>query len=542
MKALRLLTGLVATLLLLGGVAVAILLGPDDTWRGEPAALPDSAPVIATAPQLLNVAGIDLVVSARASTGEVFVGAGHPVHVQDYLDGVTHTEIDELSADGVGGSQPRDGDRAYPAAPPADLDVWEEQQVAQDVTVAVPLTEEAPVQVVALPAKAGGAAPEVGIGYGLPGAFVAGLVAAVVGLLLLVGTVVWGRRAKRARRTAPATAPEALAESAPAQATTVTRGATRVAAVGVVAVLAAGCSIPQQVDHGKAPGVVPLEAADAQAALDDYDVRNNAAIKASHTGDGSRWRAADAGPVLAKDLVEAKTNAVDRPTTKAVTFTHEVEETFAAPQSAYPQWFVVSYTSSPDPESKGVGLSLQTRDHVTEPWRGYSSVWVDEGAPTPLPPAQAAPSADDLERAEEVDDLLATWVEEGEAPGLQVTKELADHRAEMNTTSRGVSRFANSSDPWGGAEDRTAPGGSVRAVRVKEGLLVLTDQEWENRGYLEADFQWRLDATDKKVFPQQDETNVYGRDFALSAAILVPDSGDARVLGARAPRVLGFPR
>ena len=60
----RLLTGLVATLLLLGGVAVAILLGPDDTWGGEPAALPDSAPVIATAPQLLNVAGIDLVVSA----------------------------------------------------------------------------------------------------------------------------------------------------------------------------------------------------------------------------------------------------------------------------------------------------------------------------------------------------------------------------------------------------------------------------------------------------------------------------------------------
>ena len=233
------------------------------------------------------------------------------------------------------------------------------------------LTEEAPVQVVVLPAKAGGAAPEVGIGYGLPGAFVAGLVAAVVGLLLLVGTVVWGRRAKRGRRTAPATAPEALAESAPAQATTVTRGATRVAAVGVIAVLAAGCSIPQQVDHGEAPGVVPLEAADAQAVLDDYDVRNNAAIKASHTGDGSRWRAADTGPVLAKDLVEAKTNAVDRPTTKAVTFTHEVEETFAAPQSAYPQWFVVSYTSSPDPESKGVGLS--SRPETTSRSRGAAT-------------------------------------------------------------------------------------------------------------------------------------------------------------------------
>lgn len=107
MKALRLLTGLVATLLLIGGAAVAILLGPDDTWGGELAALPDSAPVIATAPQLLNVAGIDLVVSARATTGEVFVGAGHPVHVQDYLDGVTHTRSTSCRPTVSGGASRR---------------------------------------------------------------------------------------------------------------------------------------------------------------------------------------------------------------------------------------------------------------------------------------------------------------------------------------------------------------------------------------------------------------------------------------------------
>ena len=102
MKAVRLLIGVIALVLVVVGVAVAIVLGPDDTWGGEPAVLPDSAPVIATTPQLLNVAGAELRVSATTDEGEAFVGAGHPVHVQDYVRDVERTEITQLSADGVG--------------------------------------------------------------------------------------------------------------------------------------------------------------------------------------------------------------------------------------------------------------------------------------------------------------------------------------------------------------------------------------------------------------------------------------------------------
>lgn len=543
MKALRLLTGLVATLLLIGGAAVAILLGPDDTWGGELAALPDSAPVIATAPQLLNVAGIDLVVSARATTGEVFVGAGHPVHVQDYLDGVTHTEIDELSPDGVGGSQPQDGDRAYPAAPPAELDVWDEQQVAQDVTVAVPLTEEAAVQVVVLPTKAGGAPPELGIGYGLPGAFVAGVVAAVVGLLLLVGTVVWGRRAKRARRTAPATAPGAPAESAPAQATTVTRGAPRVAAVGVVAVIAAGCSIPQQVDHGKAPGVVPLEAADAQEMLDDYDVRNNAAIRASDKGDGSTWSRADSGPFLATDMLSARTSRFFPPkTTGDGDFQHEARDVFEVEQPAYPLSSIVDVEVPGQDLEGGQLLYVYSKDDAAAPWKGYSSVYLSSRLVTPLPADEATPSRDDRLTAAKWDSELDERLAHGTDTDLRIAQGLQEDINDLSDVPKGVERVYHSVRPWGGRrDDRTDQDGPVRVLRVEQGLLVVTHKEWERSLYLESGYEWRQTSRERKIHGSHDAGTVYDEHYLLTAAILVPDSGAPSIIGSDVERVLDFP-
>lgn len=536
MKLLRLLVGSIAVVLVIAGTAVAVLLGPDDTWGGEPAAVPDARPLIVSGPRLLDVAGLSLVVTARPTgEGEAFVGAGHPVHVQDYVHDVARTEITALSASGVGESQALSGERQRPAVAPGELDVWQEQATGDPATIEVPLTEDAPVQIAAAQATGAGEAPEVGIGYALPGAFVGGLVAVLIGVLLLAGTIVLGRRAKGVD--------SAASEAAPQPSRTSSGTALRLAAVGSVIALATGCSIPQRVDHGAEPGVVPLVEAELSAVLEDYDERNNAAIKASHSGDGSLWASADTGPHLAIDEVAAKYNAVKKPKGKASPFHHIGEAVFAPQQASYPLWSVVPYSDPEASDDEGAGLKVVTRERVSEPWRSYSGTWVDGDVPTPLPGERATPSAADIDRAEEVDTLLGTWLESGQVDGLEVTESLERSRASAMKKQKGITRYVSSSRPWGAADDeRTEQGGPVRAVRVEGGLLVLTDRAWEIRMHLDGDYVWTPSTVEREVYGYRAEATVKALRYTLTTAILVPDSGDARVIGSSAERVREFAR
>lgn len=537
MKAVRLLIGVIALVLVVVGVAVAIVLGPDDTWGGEPAVLPDSAPVIATAPQLLNVAGAELRVSATTDEGEAFVGAGHPVHVQDYVRDVERTEITQLSADGVGGSEGRAGERAYPAVVPAELDVWDVQATGADVTLEVPLTDEAPVQVAVMPAADGGSAPQVGIGYALPGAFLAALVAAVVGLLLLVGTIVWGRRAKGA---APAAATEPQESGSGAM---LSRGAVRVAAIGSVLAVTAGCSIPHEVEHGEQPGVVPLQQADAQAVLDDYDVRNNAAIKASATGDGSRWKRADTGPFLATDELSARTSKFFPPKAKGDSdFVHRAKDVFEVEQSAYPLSSVVDVEVPGRDLQGGQLLYVYSKAGAAGPWKGYSSIYLPSRLVTPLPAGEATPTHEDRLSAARWDAELDQRIAYGKDTDLRIPQALQEDINEMSYLPKGVERVNHSVRPWGGRRDgRTEQDGPVRVLRVKQGLLVITHKEWELSLYLKSGFEWNQTSRERKVHGSHDKDTVYDEHYLLTAAILVPHSGAPSVIGSEVERVLDFP-
>lgn len=547
MKAVRFLAGLVAVLLVVVGIAVAVVIGPDDTWGGEPAAVPDGESVVTTSPDLLDVAGFELVVTAAAGEGDVFIGAGHPVHVENYVTDVARTRVTGLAPDGIGDSSAAKGERAYPSTPPSELSVWTEQVTGPgEQQVAVPLTEDAAVQVAVLPATAKGEAPQVGFGYALPGIFVVGLVIALVGLLLLAGVIVLGRRSRRGQRV-PVGVSSAESVPEPDEGPTSRQpGSTmaqRVVTIGAVGVLVAGCSVPRPVEHGETPGVVPLEQEDAQAMLDDYDERNNAAIKKSHSGDASGWKLADTGPLLSIDETAAKLNAVDQPKGAPNSFDHQAGEVFESSQEAYPLSTALATTDEGSTED-GVGLDVFEKESAAAPWKGRSGVWIPskKDLPTALSAEEATPSAEDLERAGEVDALLERWIEKGKAPGLSVPKELKDVRAELSESEKGIDRIAQSSGPWGGDEDRTAPGGSVRTIRVEEGLLVLTDQEWDCRAYLESGYEWKRPTKETKVYGEQHQSNVDKTSVALSAAILVPDSGDAEILGASTRRVIDFPR
>lgn len=544
MKVVRFLAGLVAVLLVVVGIAVAVVIGPDDTWGGEPAAVPDGESVVTTSPDLLDVAGFELVVTAAAGEGDVFIGAGHPVHVENYVTDVARTRVTGLAPDGIGDSSAAKGERAYPSTPPSELSVWTEQVTGPgEQQVAVPLTEDAAVQVAVLPATAKGEAPQVGFGYALPGIFVVGLVIALVGLLLLAGVIVLGRRSRRAGRARGGVLGAEPAATTPAP----SRGSTmaqRVVTIGAVGVLVAGCSVPRPVEHGETPGVVPLEQEDAQAMLDDYDERNNAAIKKSHSGDASGWKLADTGPHLTFDKVVTRTSKVKKSTEEAEEPLHTTaEEVFETSQHSYPLWTVLE-TSTEHSAENGPVLEVYEKERAADTWKGNSFVFLTskEARPTALPADEATPDEGDLERAARADAQLETWIEKGKAPRLSVNRALSDLRKEADRSGEGVDRIAHSVSAWGGAEDRTGPGGSVRTIRVKEGLLVFTNQEWKSRAYLESDYIWRQSKADAQIYGKKNEDNVATTNIAVSAAILVPDEGDAKVIGSWAQRVIDFPR
>ncbi|WP_125932836.1 hypothetical protein [Janibacter indicus] len=544
MTPLRPLVGFIAVLLVIAGVTVTVLLGPDDTWGGEPEAVPDAKPVIVSGPQLLDVAGLSLVVTARpAGEGAAFVGAGHPVHVQDYVRDVARTEITALSASGVGDSQALSGERQRPAVAPGELDVWQEQASGDPAKIEIPLTEDEPVQIAAAPATGAGAAPELGIGYALPGAFIGGLVAVLIGVLLLVGTIVLGRRAKGAQRAVSESGPQPSAAQAGSARASSGIALRLVATVSAVA-LAAGCSIPQRVDHGTEPGVVPLEEADAQTMLDDYDRRNNAAIKKSDAGDGSLWATADAGPNLAVDALVARTAKFYPPKKDDDgDFIHEVRDVYEVEQPGYPLWSLIDVDLPNSDLGGGQYLRLYTRDGATEPWKGYTSVYLPSRLVTPLDAQAATPSAKDLLTAAQWDDELTRWIAAGKESDLRISRDLMESYGDMAATPKGVARIDHSVSPWGGrADGRTEQDGPVRVLRVKQGLLVITNKQWERNLYLEQGFEWKQATRERKIHSPHHRDLVYDEHYLLSAAILIPDSGAPSVIGSDVERVLEFPR
>lgn len=549
MKAVRIIAGLVAVLLIIAGAAVALALGPDDTWGGAPQPVPDATAVVTTDPGLLNVAGVALTVTAHGE-GEVFVGASHPVHVQDHLREVHRTRVVALDADGISDTEDIQGEEPYPATAPQELAVWTEQAAGPgEQQITVPLTEDAPVQVVAMPMTPKGGAPEVGVGYTLAGAFVVGVVVALIGVVLLVAVVILGRRSRRAHTGRAGTSDRPAGEgrrdpegsaTRPASGTTVRRAV----AMGAVTLVATACTVPHQVDHGESSGVVPLPSDAAQAALDDYDERNNAAIKRSHEGDGSRWGNADTGALLAIDVLSARISDVDAPTGEPGVHTHTVEETYPAALGSYPLWAVVETTEVRAGErADESSLDVLVKEHVDSPWKGSASISIKASdMPTPLPVDGAAADAADLKKAAEVDALLQTWVEKGTVSGLMIPTDLKKVRKDVAETGKGVDQVQMSADAWARVDDVTGPAGTVRALRVEEGLLVITSQQWEARTYLKPGFQWRQDEKAATIYGAQHQDNHWVRNFALQAAVLVPDSGDAQVLGSFVNRVVDFPR
>src|SRR5699024_9388946 len=83
--------------ILLVGVAVAVLVGPDDTVDVATETVTSDSTALVLSPSVLAVSGPTLQVTAEVDGSEAFVGAAHPVHVTSYLDGVGRIEVSDIN-------------------------------------------------------------------------------------------------------------------------------------------------------------------------------------------------------------------------------------------------------------------------------------------------------------------------------------------------------------------------------------------------------------------------------------------------------------
>jgi hypothetical protein len=194
------------------GVAAAIFVGPENTVStGEERLTTDTA--VLTAPDsALNFMGPTLHAAATADEGEVFIGIGHSVDVNGYLDGVEHDQIDRFGLPWSPELTRSPGEVIAPAALPGELDWWYDQAAGEGrQSISVELAEE-PLTLVIM--RANGEPPmaaDVELGLEIENLFTTALLVLGAGLVLLAIAIFALRRRRPARaRTATMARSEAV--------------------------------------------------------------------------------------------------------------------------------------------------------------------------------------------------------------------------------------------------------------------------------------------------------------------------------------------
>ena len=579
-KLLLVLAAVLGGLLLLTGTAVAVVFGPDDTADAAASPLPARVRAATTIPDLLGYRDATLRVTAESSDGPVFVGAGNPIDVDSYLGDTRRLRITTITPlDGAAGTV--QGTTAPPSVAATSLDLWDpsvDGPGAQSLTLELDGTPTS-VAVVA-PGERGTVTLTFGIV--VAHAFVAGVAAAVLGLVLLSLPILARRKRRRRERAAAQpdrTVTEPTAGLAAAGAPTTQGAGTRLRiarrpvrwAVPVACVVAlTGCApIPQRVTTAEItrPGLAPDE---LTAALASYDERNNAAIDlSSRTHDASGWAAADRGIILRSDLHQTryrKEKGEPKVAGTPLTTTPEPSSLVSPSFTQYPMWFAVAGTmtrpdekssdekkpdekksdekKSADDDAAGEptrALLVYERDSVLDPWRMSASVPIgDETVPALAPGAASQPTAAQVARAQAVSEQVAAYLTSGDEGELTVPEELAHVREQMVDEGT-VSRLLRVTvDPVGSGDDAAAPGDGAPKVAAADGGALMTATYSvdcimaPNRSNSTLEF---VDEAFARAVGQAGPQDTLHRRFVVAVAVVVPDSGEQTLLGVRTDTV-----
>lgn len=414
--------------LLIVGVSTALWVGPDD-WIDSPMQVVNTGGEVGAVTTYGFLSHtLPLRVTARADTGDVFVGVGHVVDVDDYVAGARLARLEWFSPSGVQTAPASTGGR-LPALP-AGLDIW--QQHASGPGEQRLNGEFAGQPVVAFVAAVDGKPRELQISVGsqLRGAFGVGLAIAGIGAAAVAAIVII-RRVRPTEQAAGAVTDEHRQS----------RAAVRFIATLMAPVLVTTGCTAQPIDANPAHPVAlvpretvrrdPLMGLNLTTLAADYDRRNNAAIAAASAPrySAKQWEQADTDLMLGLDRYVTAWDRESRSKDKPSTCKSTLDAAFpVAATPSYPLAVVVTRSMSCDgkPSAKK-SLAVYTRQHAVSPWLLASEVSI---AQKDLPkPGTGQPSPQDTARLLAAAEDLATYVSTGKAGTLSVSTSLAKQRA-----------------------------------------------------------------------------------------------------------------
>lgn len=548
-RTLLVLAAVLGGLLLVVGSAVAVVFGPDDTADAPATSLPSGVRAASTVPDLLGYRDATLRVTARSSGGAVFVGTGNPIDVDSYLADTRQLRVTTVTPQDGGTGTVR-GSAPQPAAAASSADFWDRAAHGKGPQSLTLELDGTPTSVVVLAAGERGTV-SVTFGIVVAHAFVAGVVAAVVGLALLsLPFLAHGRRRRRERAQARA----ASAVDEPTTPTTEPVGAHLrtahrplrwvVPAVSVVAL--AGCAaIPQRVSTPEItrPGI---EREDLAAALASYDERNNAAIDlASREHDPKGWASADRGVILRTDLHDtryAKESGEPKAPGTALTTTPEKDSLVAPAFTQYPMWFAVTGTlAEADAMKPQRALLVYERDGVLDPWRMSAHLTLEDAELHALAPGAASqPTPAQVKRAQAVSDQVAAYLETGEKGDLTVPEDLQELREQIvgdGETSRLIHAAVRA---VGSGDDPSDPGDGAPKVAAVDGGVLVTATYSVDYTHAATDVGATLAFSDEAFARAVGQPGRHGSldlHQVLAVAVLVPEKGGPTFLGVRADTV-----
>jgi hypothetical protein len=526
---------------LLAGAAAAVYVGPDNTVEALSEDVTTDAAVITTSPSLLDLRGPTLHIGVDGGDTDMFIGAAHPVHVGSYLEGVSAAQVSDAGWRGGITVATLTGDAQQPAAPPGELDWWREQSAGPgEQRISFELTDE-PVQLVVI-----GAEPEpplnvhVVVDAEFDGLFVTLLLAAVMGLVLVVAGILVLRSGRRRKRAAAQNEPEPdepvddevtepiplrpAGGSASRQSGALPR---LTAAAGIGAVILTGCAqLPDDADHASHSAVAAVTPEAAEEFFAHYTETNNAA---NAQQDSELISTVETGPLLTSSLMSYEIQrAQDRDPIEAFTVAPEL---VAAPEfEAYPMWFMAR--AAPEDDESGPAYYLFTRDNAAAPWLATLSVYASAQAPTadPLvtdgvastPPEQLAALGDDVLAA------LVEYAETGDEPaGIDVSQ-----AGGLNSLHEsGLEIVEGPEDPVTVERECSLAGDDPRWLATGSGAVALVAVTCTQDVTLDEGYSLTLDEDGYGTLPGDTHLTAMDITHGVTMVVAVNDDGSAAVIG-----------
>ncbi|MBA3021051.1 hypothetical protein [Propionicimonas sp.] len=442
MGRLRWLAGAAGVAMVVAGLGAAYWVGPDD-WIDSPAQLvnPSGEEAVVTNYGLLSQS-LPMRISASSSAGEVFIGIGHAVDVDDYIATTTTAQVGWFSPAGLMAESRPAQNPALPAAP-AGLDFWKARSIGPGTQAVAGDFAGQPVEAVVTTVTGGSAALRVSIGSQLPGAFAISLSLTSVGVVLLVGAP-WFRRRQQRQLVGPA---EETAE--PTHSPLRALRTLTVVLLGCSVLLAgSGCSTEELV--GKVPLTPrkeltrdPLDGLDLTALAADYDRRRNAASAAAAAPRYSdrEWSTANGELLLAAERFDTAWSRVEKTKAKAATCRTKLGVSYPgiAPH-AYPLEVLATRVIScgSEPDRTPVNASVFTRAHSYSPWLEVAVV--SAGKPAPPAAGQGEPTIEERRAVEEAAAKVVRYLTSGKV-SLELPADLKkwrtnDHKPTYWSTTR----------------------------------------------------------------------------------------------------------